>query len=775
MSPVADCNLNGFYTRASESPKNQAILQSFYGCLASAVNYLYNNKIRHRDIKPENILIKGSGVYLTDFGISLDWESLSRSTTTDDAGKTPIYCAPEVAHYQKRNSSSDIWSLGCVFLEMSTVLRGQKVDAMRTHFRRHSDSHKFYENLPAIKEWSNILLARGSEFDRHPLDWTALMLQEDPESRPSAYELYTNISNAKLGSGGETRKFCADCCVIDNDVESIGDSASDGELWAENFDEELIPSRLNTNSIVKAVASNSSVSQEASPFVRTSREDGDLWELSSTSPDVHQSRPSLAFPLIAEQSAPMIRAHLAHMTEGQPLSGQNISKISDAPESSSAKAFSLELSAIRKEIEVYISKQSNRQTIGTERQPFLASSLKTITEELGQEIKDEVSSARRSPSKNPQELESSSYATASLGPSHSRFYPKFDGTVDGMLSEMTETLGNATNETQNLQPWPIINFQGRLPKLSPIDWTTPSRLLYSVKNDQKFISFLFGYAPQVHALIRNALTSDLTRLIRLLIKNGLDVNSTAHVRDYGITPIRCVLEWENEEFEPLFSSMIKAGADVDAKIWKTNEVDRGSTLFEKAAMQGSIWAIKAMIATNHPSKPKGWETSLASAAACDQLETMRYLLGSLPIEPDYADYSIPTPLKMASFHGHDRVVHFILNSYRNQIDINNSGRDGCSPLFDACQGNHPRVVNLLLVYGADPDYDGYFSGEKCLQVAAKAGYIDIVRLLLEYGAILSERHPSGGNSTIKLAEKAGHAEIVKMLQKAEAQQYMQRK
>ncbi|KAF2035712.1 kinase-like protein, partial [Setomelanomma holmii] len=123
MSPVADCNLSIFYKDVLGSEENKTILRRFFGCLAHALSFLHQSKIRHRDIKPENILVKGSEVYLADFGISLDWENLTRSTTTADSAKTWTYCAPEVANQQKRNSSSDIWSLGCVFLEMLTTLK----------------------------------------------------------------------------------------------------------------------------------------------------------------------------------------------------------------------------------------------------------------------------------------------------------------------------------------------------------------------------------------------------------------------------------------------------------------------------------------------------------------------------------------------------------------------------------------------------------------------------------------------------------------------------
>ena len=52
----------------------------------------------HKDIKPKNVLVKGTTVYLTDFGTARIWEDDTGTTTTGGAAVfTPRYCAPEVA------------------------------------------------------------------------------------------------------------------------------------------------------------------------------------------------------------------------------------------------------------------------------------------------------------------------------------------------------------------------------------------------------------------------------------------------------------------------------------------------------------------------------------------------------------------------------------------------------------------------------------------------------------------------------------------------------
>lgn len=239
MSPVADCNLAAYFSLAATSQDKLSLLRSFFGCLANALNYLHESKIRHRDIKPENILIRGSAVFLTDFGLSFDWGHLSRSTTTADSAKTPVYAAPEVAFFERRkNSSSDIWSLGCVFLEMMTVINGETVSAMRDFFKRQNDNYRYYDNVEAAQEWAAKIAMADSEEGTTPLPWISGMLQKDPDRRPTASSLYREILESD-----STGRFCGTCCAFHGDDDS--DITSDGEdPWADTMEETVRSSNI---------------------------------------------------------------------------------------------------------------------------------------------------------------------------------------------------------------------------------------------------------------------------------------------------------------------------------------------------------------------------------------------------------------------------------------------------------------------------------------------------------------------------------------------------
>jgi serine/threonine protein kinase len=249
MRPVADYSLASYMAEAVNSIDKQSLLRTFFGCLCNGLQYLHQSKIRHRDVKPENILVKGANILWTDFGISLDWENMSRSTTTADSAKSPVYCAPEVANSKPRNSSSDIWSLGCVFLEMATILKGQTIRQMRQSFKAYSENYCFCTKIKPVSFWIENLHPLRSDQDNEPLKWIKLMLNVNPRDRPTAQILFSMITNQHADS--ETSftpaMFCGLCCCEDD--ESSFYSESDGERWIEEPEEQpsLDPYLLSIN------------------------------------------------------------------------------------------------------------------------------------------------------------------------------------------------------------------------------------------------------------------------------------------------------------------------------------------------------------------------------------------------------------------------------------------------------------------------------------------------------------------------------------------------
>lgn len=228
MEPVGDHNLAEYYHKAKDNSDMLSLMRSFFGCLVNAMQYLHGVKIRHRDIKPQNIIVKGERVLLTDFGIAYNWENLTRGTTTADSGKTLAYAAPEVARVEARNDSADIWSLGCVFLEMATVLKRKTVGDMRDCFRKQSDSYCFHVNSDGIAAWISQLRDAPPATDNVALDWAANMLQPTASKRPTAATLFEDIV-AECDRCGIL--FCGPCC---QDADSTTGDEDDSHLWGKD-------------------------------------------------------------------------------------------------------------------------------------------------------------------------------------------------------------------------------------------------------------------------------------------------------------------------------------------------------------------------------------------------------------------------------------------------------------------------------------------------------------------------------------------------------------
>ncbi|KAJ8297487.1 hypothetical protein KUTeg_024018 [Tegillarca granosa] len=87
-------------------------------CLA--IKHIHDRKILHRDIKSQNIFLSGDGsVQLGDFGIAKVLNSTVELARTCIG--TPYYLSPEICENRPYNNKSDIWSLGCVLYELTTL------------------------------------------------------------------------------------------------------------------------------------------------------------------------------------------------------------------------------------------------------------------------------------------------------------------------------------------------------------------------------------------------------------------------------------------------------------------------------------------------------------------------------------------------------------------------------------------------------------------------------------------------------------------------------
>ena len=111
--------------------------------LANALAHVHSHGIVHRDVKPENVLLSPNGAILLDFGHARAPGTM-RAGESGDGRKfivgTANYVSPEqVAGRRVADSRSDLYSLGCVLLEMLTGVVPFSAGSPRETMQRRLD------------------------------------------------------------------------------------------------------------------------------------------------------------------------------------------------------------------------------------------------------------------------------------------------------------------------------------------------------------------------------------------------------------------------------------------------------------------------------------------------------------------------------------------------------------------------------------------------------------------------------------------------------------
>ena len=184
-------------------PFEEPLIRNFIRQVLVGLSYLHGVDIIHRDIKGANILIDIKGVAkISDFGIS---KKVSTEDEEDSSGATGkqakraslqglvYWMAPEVVKQTAYTKKADIWSVGCLIVEMFTgrhpfpdFSQMQAIFKIGTHTR------------PDLPKWCTI---EGQNFLSKTFEF-------DYSKRPSAVELLADsflapliVSNAEFEKG----------------------------------------------------------------------------------------------------------------------------------------------------------------------------------------------------------------------------------------------------------------------------------------------------------------------------------------------------------------------------------------------------------------------------------------------------------------------------------------------------------------------------------------------------------------------------------------------
>jgi serine/threonine protein kinase len=204
MTPVAPGNLETYLHAVDRLPMDETgeemrdRMKPWFVCLVNGLAYLHNLGIRHRDIKPANILVTAEKVLLADFGIAVEYQGNTISTTTDPVG-TKLYRAPEVSDSIRSGRPADVFSLGAVFLEMFSVCGSKGLLAKLKDIRQSGVDRSYSGNLDKIFEWiDRFLIPPLSQASASFVYLSKQMLHKKRTHRPSAGAVQTCLSYGSL-------------------------------------------------------------------------------------------------------------------------------------------------------------------------------------------------------------------------------------------------------------------------------------------------------------------------------------------------------------------------------------------------------------------------------------------------------------------------------------------------------------------------------------------------------------------------------------------------
>ena len=198
FSPIRGCT-DSYWLRP--------IILTAFGCLSRSLAYIHGCGMQHKDIKPANILFesdKDNGdkarFLLADFGLAYKFDNTGESQTENTNAYTRRYAAPETLADSYHGRSADVFSLGCVFLELLASLYRESLPLNREAFTERHDS---------LVKWAARVEQQNNGDDLADLCRIAiLMISKDPKDRPTMEDILSRLAQAG-------RQFFCETCSED--------------------------------------------------------------------------------------------------------------------------------------------------------------------------------------------------------------------------------------------------------------------------------------------------------------------------------------------------------------------------------------------------------------------------------------------------------------------------------------------------------------------------------------------------------------------------------
>ena len=179
----------------------------------------------HFDLKPANILVDWSGVLvITDFGQAKFKEVDGTSSNVMGMGGNEAYAPPEIDQdFIKTNRTYDIWSFGCILLEvLAFVVKGRgglsDLDKVRCRddVEAHTRDDRYFRRTPASVSQLSRGICGAVDYELKPqiLQWVQLLPESVPDGPSRRFiEKVLNVALKMLNVDCHARLTSKEVCM----------------------------------------------------------------------------------------------------------------------------------------------------------------------------------------------------------------------------------------------------------------------------------------------------------------------------------------------------------------------------------------------------------------------------------------------------------------------------------------------------------------------------------------------------------------------------------
>ncbi|KAF1815377.1 hypothetical protein P152DRAFT_183460 [Eremomyces bilateralis CBS 781.70] len=198
MTPAAELDLEQFLRGEESRVALESSLIDLCSSAAEGLSYMHRHQVYHRDLKPANILVHNRKLLLADFGLSYRSKDEVKSSIRN--APSPMYAAPEAARGSPHGMQSDVFSLGCVFLEVLAVRLGESVGDVHAALGMSKDTGRratYREKIGEIMDWISSRCS-PQELDRKMCDLARAMMDPLPQRRPTATQVLETLHQLQV-------------------------------------------------------------------------------------------------------------------------------------------------------------------------------------------------------------------------------------------------------------------------------------------------------------------------------------------------------------------------------------------------------------------------------------------------------------------------------------------------------------------------------------------------------------------------------------------------